>query len=547
LTWPSDPNEPPELDIDITAEANIVIDPGAGGSANTSNGWAGAVQAANEPSVSWGRGIIPIDIAHFSSDGLVSVAALAREKLFIDGKVRIISEQTIRATYSSGEDVYTAIKNKSQNQGFNAAAGFTTVSLGINYAASSSSSTNQQDNYNFATIIVYYGLWTEELMVAHSSELVTYLTEAIKTDIARKEDPKRMLAEFGAYVPTRFTFGGAAILDLRIAKSAYSSIAEATSAISATASYLESYTIGGGFSNDSAKMAQMEYLSSHTEAQFTLIGGDALRQPWLNVLDFLAGLPVWAETIKDAPALCNIPNFSGSTIPLWSLVSEIDPALGAAILEAYIDRASDLALKLDASFGGWMVEKSWGPGSATFNYTPSGLARLYLFLGGAGGQTAGDYLWQVNSGFPWFTTNHGYNIGDDGGPGGGVLLSYYARNPFTLNLSIGAVGRSGTNTAGTNTNGVGGLGDSGGNTSADFTLDETTIHVEAYGGPGGGRGNNKPSGSLSPAEGFPGMIEFVAASGTGLTGATIKGIKIGGDANSQSGNGKVLLRILDLE
>jgi hypothetical protein len=188
--------------------------------------------------------------------------------------------------------------------------------------------------------------------------------------------------------------------------------------------------------------------------------------------------------------------------------------------------------------------KEFGPGDAIINYSPAGLARFYLWVGGAGGESQGDYRYKYTS---LFKNESWWNGGDDGQPGGGGYGSFYGRDPVEFKFHIGSVGRAGSQSEGTNPDGVGGLGDNGDSTTATFVINGTPITITAHGGPGGGRGNSNPSASLTPANGFPELIEWTAAAGSGLTGATVKGVKIGGNANSNTGNGRVKLQILDLE
>jgi hypothetical protein len=320
-------------------------------------------------------------------------------------------------------------------------------------------------------------------------------------------------------------------MEMEISSSVYTSISEATNALSAVGSYIREFSLTGGVSSESSTKKQIETLDSSSQIKFTLLNGDFM-PTWLTLSEFLAGLPDWINSIKNKPGLATIPNFSQS-MALWDIVAKIDPEFAGEIFREYVEQAGGVALSLDTQFGGWLKTVEFGPGESIYRFTPPVKSLVQLLAVAGPGGSEGDHFVQHDE---FLNVQRYWNWGEGGGAPGGFFLSFYCQNPIELNLKVGGPGRSGTNTKSYNlTDHAGGAGDSGGDTEATFDLDGITVKATAQGGYGGGRPHYTATAALEPAGGFPEMLEWTA-----VTGSMVKGFNLGE-------TGKIMVRILDLE
>jgi hypothetical protein len=404
--------------------------------------------------------------------------------------------------------------------------------------------------------------WTERITLRHPRDLLPYFSStfnrAIEKDSADKESASRLLAEYPPFISLAYDHGLYLQVTLISSRESSSSDSSYGAAVGAGANIIGDI-FGGNFNTDYSESASVSELSGNTSFSYELIGG-GYRPVWQNMEQAIAELPAVVETLEYYPdTVIGIPSWH-DTIPLWSLVAVKNPQLANEIFKLWLSRAAAKALELESSFGGYLeTVKFESPGINTINLSLNPMDILMVYAGAPSGGDQGDYYYDYATGFLNLERRQGWNGGDPGQPGPAAFESFQvgakvnedgelgmSDRPvnLTLNIKVGSGGRTGTNSAGTNKNGIGGRGSGGEDTVVAIrAMEGAELVLTVHGGSGGGYAHNPTAAAISPAD-FSGLLEFKSSLGLGTSGGVVNGVKVGADSSCLPG--KVIYQILRL-
>jgi hypothetical protein len=457
-------------------------------------------------------------------------------------------------TYYTAKDFKTAVRKGSAS----VASGFSLPLEGVLFSGSVRSSIERSgmsaNSSYMAGMNVRRVIWKAQITPRHPKELEQYYSSAFNWAI-ENESASKILAEFDPFIYLTSEHGLHVQATLISNSSSFSSDSSFDTAVGAGASVIGDI-LGGNFDASHSSSSSVSELSENCVFSYEIEGGN-YKPVWQTMEQAVAGLPAVVETLEYYPDTpIGISSWYDS-VPLWSLIAVKDPQLANEVFKLWISRAAAKAMELESSFGGYLeTVKFESPGYNSVRLSLNSMDMLIAYAGSPSGGDRGDYRYTVKKN--WFEEESGWNGGDPGEPGraasillqagakvnedGGISISDKPVD-LTLNITVGAGGRTGTNSAGTNKNGVGGKGSGGGETVVSVLTPEGELVLTVYGGAGGGYSPNPNAASISPAD-FPGLLEFRSSFGVGTNGGIVNGVKVGADSSCKPG--KAIYQILRL-
>ena len=475
----------------------------------------------------------PIDMDRVGSVGLI----------YMDSSKRYI------ANFQIASDVRGIVRSRNESYSLNTSVPGKAVIFTGDLSEKITQSKASLQNYYFAHVDVKKVDRTVYIKDPNPAVLMRYATEEFLNDVLDPHaDPYKIAGKYPWFFPVKCEIAGIIDVTLVSNKSEFSSIDSYRSALSAGVNSIDGLGVNANVGSSDGK--EVQQVSNSSSACYKLIG-IPYTPDWHNYADVIAGIPQALATI-DNTSYAAIPSME-NVVYLWQFVAVKNPMLANELFKIFIRQNATLAISLDSTFGGWLeTVKFTSPGYNIVNL-PLGLYdMLILYAGSGSGGDAGDYKWQVNSGFPMYRTDSGYNGGPPGQSGSGAYAFYqpyvvqYNEDEEVVNgsnlpryvqlrITVGSGGSTGTNTSGTNKSGKGGNGSPGGDTIVEVVgEDSTLLKITVFGGAGGYYSHNSTAASISP-ENFEGLFEYKSALGIGTQGAIVNGIKIGADSSCKPG------------